>query len=157
MSNIVNIPNPNTVPGKSIHAHFAIPGQLYITEKTRCIIYCRVEYIFHQLDGTRFYMKDLEALFPITLDTLTANFSYEKSLPVWDDDKNWIDGPHHYQNRQPQTDFQIGCGPSSVGVGFYRYNVTLDEAKKIASQFNIAQIRWEGKQMFLVDGIWIGE
>ena len=35
------------------------------------------------------------------------------------------------------------------------FKAIKDEAKKIAAQFNIAQIRWEGKEMFLVDGIWI--
>ena len=153
MSNIVNIPNPNTAPGAPIYAYNALGGKFYITKNTKKIVYCAGNF-FLNLDGSRHYAYSEDILYPITLDTITANFSYEKNLPTWNDNKNWIDGPDSEridENEQPKTTFYVS------GTYFVRFNVNWDEAKDIATKFSITQIIWKGKQMFLVDGIWIGE
>lgn len=151
---INNIPNNKTKPGKSIFPYQAKYGKYYISVDKAVIIKCEDENtkVFYDLKGNRYFHSLDEDLYPITLDNLVANFSYE-NLPTWDDSKDWIDGPDNERiddNEQPKTTFYVS------GTYFVRFNVDLAEAKDIAAKFSITQIIWKGKQMFLVDGIWIG-
>lgn len=151
MCSILQIPNSNTSPGEPIQAWQAKAGYFYYSEKTRCVLHCVEKMVFFQLNTNRYFAETLETMYPVRLDSLTIGFSFQNSLPKWDEDKDWIKGPDchpHMVDDQPKTHFQI------KGVIFSRYNVKFYEAQEIASTFGITQIEWEKTKYYYVDGKW---